>query len=140
MRGKRVAATIGALAAVALPGSALAASPPSHWSVGHGNSSVVCGEEIGTPTKYVLCSARGLKLPSSKRNLGDPFIHVAGTGKAKIVPISQDSYFGKGGKLPAGSTWKVLGVVCKVSSTSLVTCKNRDGHGFTLGATKPTIF
>jgi hypothetical protein len=141
MRGKRAALTVGALAAAALPAGALAASTPKHWTAGHGNSRVTCGEEIGSPTStYVLCSARGLKLPKSEKNQGDPFIQVAATGKAKVVPISQDSYFGKGGRLAPGSTWKALGVTCKVSSASLVKCKNGTGHGFTLGGAKPKIF
>jgi len=41
--------------------------------------------------------------------------------------------------LPYGTSWRRYGIVCTSRSTSL-TCRNRDGHGYTLSRERRRIF
>jgi hypothetical protein len=54
--------------------------------------------------------------------------------------ISQDSWVTTTTKtLARGTTWKSIGVTCKIASKS-VTCSNRSAHGFTIGNHKYKAF
>ncbi len=137
----RSIAAIGAVAAAAAPAAALA-NTVSHaklWQTKSG--SVVCGIEIhakNKPATHVLCGAIGV--PKPKTGIGDPFAEISAHGKPRVVLRSQLSYVATTTKtLAKGTTWSALGVTCTVK-TKTVTCKNKSGHGFTIGNGKYTHF
>ncbi len=123
-------------AGVLLPAAATAGST-SHVSVWQNKKkSVSCGIEASALSKKkILCSAKGIpRPPHSNPNVGDPFVELAGTGKAKLVAISQNS-FPSGAKthtLANGTKWSQRGVTCTLGAKT-VTCKNGSHHGFTIG-------
>jgi hypothetical protein len=134
----KIATAAGSLiaAAVLAPATATAGST-SHVSLWQNKKkSVECGIEANALSrKKILCSARGIpRPPHSKSSPGDPFVELAGTGKPKLVLISQDS-FPSGASLhtlATGTVWSRRGVTCTVGAKS-VTCKNGSHHGFTIG-------
>ena len=140
MSSVRVLAVAVGLGLFATP--ALAASGTSHvllWQ--NSNQSVSCGVKIHAPKKRpttILCSAAGI--PRAKHGLGDPFVQLTAHGKAQLVLISQESFVGHKAKtLRAGARWSRLGVTCKLAAMT-ATCKNKSGHGFTLGNGKYKSF
>ena len=121
---------------------AVAAAGTSHvllWQTS--NQSVSCGVKIHAPKKratVILCSAAGI--PKAKTGIGDPFVQIAAHGKARLVLISQNSFVGHKAKtLGAGAKWSRLGVTCTIASPT-ATCKNKSGHGFTIGNGKYKSF
>ncbi len=130
-------ATAALIAAGVLLPAAAAAGSTSHVSVWQNKKkSVQCGIEASALSKKkILCSAKGIPRPRhSNPNVGDPFVELAGSGKAKLVLISQNS-FPSGAKthtLANGTKWSKRGVTCTLGAKT-VTCKNGAHHGFTIG-------
>ena len=130
------AATALITAGVLLPATATAGTT-SHVSVWQNKSKTMqCGITANVISrKNILCSAKGVPRPKhGNPNVGDPFVQLAGTGKPKLVLISQNSYpaGAKNHTLATGTTWSGRGVTCKIGAKS-VTCKNGSAHGFTIG-------
>jgi hypothetical protein len=123
-------------ASVLLPATAIAAGT-SHASVWQNKAKTVeCGITANVISrKDMLCSAKGIPRPKhSNPNVGDPFVQLAKTGKAKLVLISQNSFPAKAKvhTLATGTTWSSRGMTCTIGAKS-VTCKNGSHHGFTIG-------
>ena len=129
---------------VALISPAIAAGITFHAKLWQNPSRTVgCGIEIPLPhhaATELLCSAHGIpRPPHSSPQAGDPFVQLAASGKAQLVLISQFSYVTTHSvQLAGGSTWKSLGVTCKVGST--VKCTNGARHGFKIGNGKYASF
>ena len=101
-------ATAALIAAGVLLPAAAAAGSTSHVSVWQNKKkSVQCGIEASALSKKkILCSAKGIPRPRhSNPNVGDPFVELAGSGKAKLVLISQNS-FPSGAKTTHAGQWR----------------------------------
>ncbi|MGI8412005.1 MAG: hypothetical protein ACR2LV_04370 [Solirubrobacteraceae bacterium] len=137
-RFRLLAATIGALAAASSVAAASAApTTTSHAKLWQNpTGSVVCGLEIhlaGKPSKYLLCSAKGIPRPKHQGGVGDSFVQIAARGRPQLVLISQSSFEAtRRAKLRRGTLWTARGISCHIGS-STVRCTNRSGHGFTIG-------
>jgi hypothetical protein len=95
----------------------------------------------GTPAASVECGVLPtLKPPIPKSGVSCQHLDYVGnrislsvTGKAELVPCAGDAGpFGDPAStvyLHYGKTWSAPGLSCK-ETTSGLTCRNRDGHGF----------
>ncbi|MGO9974868.1 MAG: hypothetical protein ACLP01_19110 [Solirubrobacteraceae bacterium] len=133
----RTIAAEGALtAAVAVLTPAVAAAGASHTSLWQTKTNVLCGIEAPAISRTeVLCQATGVpRPPHSSRNEGDPGVVLADHGSPQLILMSQDLYPSGATSvtLPAGTVWSARGVTCTIA-VKTVTCKNRSGHGFTIG-------
>ncbi len=128
--------SIAAVATVAVSAAPAVAAGGSSSALLWVNKSekVVCGLRIGSPLAKapLLCSAKGIPRKPHGGPAGDPFVQLGKTGKPQLELISQNEYRTKKiAMLANGSTWSRNGVRCSVGKT--VTCKNTNGHGFTIG-------
>ena len=97
-----------------------------------------CGKRIDQKSFQLLCSAKGIPKPQGNQG-GDPFVVLRPTGKPELVLLSQDEFpAGSPTTLADGSTWSKNGITCTVAGK--VKCKNKSGHGFTIGNGKYSPF
>ncbi len=96
--------------------------------------SVACGLKSGGPVAKapLICSSKGIPRKPHGGPVGDPFVQLGKTGKPQLELFSQNEYRTKKiATLANGTSWSRNGVTCSVGKT--VTCKNTQGHGFTIG-------
>jgi hypothetical protein len=121
-------------AAPALAASAPKTSHTLYWK--NGADTFNCGIKAhpkGTPAKLMLCSADAVPQPKGVPPDGDPADQLGAHGKPKLIESHDTTYAGKHElALATGTTWTGVGVSCTVGVKN-VTCKNKDGHGFTMG-------
>ncbi len=136
----RMLAALAVLAAAAAPvAEAATSSNAKLWQ--NKSHSVVCGLEthVTKQATEVLCSAVGIPR-ARQQDVGDPFVQIAAKGRPQLVLISENSFVPTKIKtLARGTTWKSIGVTCKIASKT-VTCSNGSAHGFTIGNHKYKAF
>jgi hypothetical protein len=125
---------------VAAAPAALGSPPPSSAQFWKNQSgSAVCGKRIKQQGFELLCSAKGIPRPKSGHQGGDPFVVLPRTGKPQLVLLTQNEFpSGSPKTLPRGTHWERSGLTCTVGRK--VTCKNIEGHGFTIGNGKYKSF
>lgn len=124
---------LGAVALALAPAAAAAATSHAKlWS--DKANTVTCGIKIhpkNVAASQIICGAQGL--PAPKHTVGDPFVQIAGHGRPRIVLLSQASYVTTHDvTLKPGAHWSALGIACTVQAKT-AKCKNKAGHGFTIG-------
>ncbi len=128
---------IAAAAVLAVAAPAVAATKTSHvlyWKNQH--DTFDCGIKAhakGAPATLMLCSADAVPQPVGVPHDGDPAVELGAHGKPKLIESHDTTYAGKHEiALATGTTWSGAGVTCTVGAKN-VTCRNKDGHGFTTG-------
>jgi hypothetical protein len=95
---------------------------------------IACYATLPAEGRGIVCASTGLKA-GPKTNGLDPFLSLSPHGRATFG--GRGDYGGYTVKRPAkmipGDRWRWHGITCTLGHDAL-SCRNRDGHGFVLGA------